>query len=601
MRRFAQLFGIPLIWLLLCGSALAMANHGASADPVLTITGDVTNPLKLTVAELSRFQSVEIQLNEVDRNRQFHGVYLHQAVPLRTLLDMAEVITQDQPTGKGIELAIRVTGASGKQVVLSWGEVYYSNGTEYAIAFAAAPVKPMMTEARCQKCHGPEIYKSALEQYARPAQLPKLLIRGDFYTDRCLEGVTRIEVLDLYPKLKSDRSVKLESGQIQVTGLVAKELKLSSLKDYPQMKMWKKVVGLHMGYHGLHLYKGVSLAKVLESVGVGDELTKAVMISAPDGYRALFSFGELFQSFKGRRIMLAESADGKPLEGQRGGKYRIIVPEELVDDRDVLAVDRIEIIDLKPQAKISIIGVGPGDTDLLTLEALSALARADVLVAPADIAKRFSHYLGNKPNLFDPLQLIKHIYRKAHPELSAKELAKQVDDERKVGVVKIRQALDEGKNVAFIDWGDPLIYGSSRWIRHYFSDDELETVPALSSFNAANAMIQRDIGAGGSIVITMPSGLKEHPQLLEAVAESGDTLAIFMGLKEFQELKPRFDRTYAADTPVALVFSAGMAGSERLVRTTLKQAVDELKADPEKFLGLIYVGPRLNQRSSECQ
>jgi hypothetical protein len=96
----------------------------------------------------------------------------------------------------------------------------------------------------------------------------------------------------------------------------------------------------------------VSLAKVLEAAGAGDELTKVVMISAPDGYRALFSFGELFQSFSGRRIMLAESDNGKSLEGQRGGKYRVIVPEELVDDRDVVAVDRIEVIDLKPVAKI---------------------------------------------------------------------------------------------------------------------------------------------------------------------------------------------------------------------------------------------------------
>ncbi|MEZ4484365.1 MAG: hypothetical protein R2864_07115 [Syntrophotaleaceae bacterium] len=140
MRRFAQLFGTLLIWLLLCGSALAMASHGPPAEPALTITGDVTNPLKLTVAELSCLQSVEIQLNEVDRDRQFHGVYLHQAVPLRTLLDMAKVITQDQPTGKGIELAIRVTGASGKQVVLSWGEVFYSNAAEYAIAL---PLRPL--------------------------------------------------------------------------------------------------------------------------------------------------------------------------------------------------------------------------------------------------------------------------------------------------------------------------------------------------------------------------------------------------------------------------------------------------------------------------
>jgi DMSO/TMAO reductase YedYZ molybdopterin-dependent catalytic subunit len=362
MKRPALLLYAMLVCLLTCSTAWAM-NHAPAPQPTLTITGKVTNPLKLTIADLARFQSVEIQLNEVDRDRQFHGIYLHQAVPLRTLLDMAEITTQDQPTKKGIELAVRVTGASGKQVVLSWGEIYYSTAAEYAIAFAAAPVKPVMTEARCLKCHGPEIYKSALDQYERPAQLPKLLIRGDFYTDRCVEGITRIEVIDPYPKLKSDRSVKLESTKVQVTGLVTKELTLSSLKDYPSMEMWKKVVGLHMGYHGLHLYKGVSLAKVLEAAGVGDELTKAVMISAPDGYRALFSFGELFQSFKGRRIMLAESVDGKLLEGQRGGKYRIIVPEELFDDRDVLAVDRIEIIDLKPKAKISIIGVGPGDTD----------------------------------------------------------------------------------------------------------------------------------------------------------------------------------------------------------------------------------------------
>jgi precorrin-4 methylase len=566
----------------------------------MTVTGEVKNPLKLTLADLARFQSVEIQLNEVSRDRQFHGVYRHQAVPLRTLLDMAEIVKQDQPFNKEIDLAIRVTAASGKQVVLSWGEVYYSNAAEVAIAFAADPVKPMMTEARCQKCHGPEIYQSALEQYARPAQLPKLLIRGDFYTDRCLEGVTRIEVIDLYPQLKVDRAAKLESRQILVTGAVKKELKLSSLKDFPSMEMSKKVVGVHKGYHGLHSYQGVSLAKVLEAAGAGDELTKVVMISAPDGYRALFSFGELFQSFSGRRIMLAESDNGKSLEGQRGGKYRVIVPEELVDDRDVVAVDRIEVIDLKPVAKISIIGVGPGDTDLITLEAINALARADVVVAPEDILKRFAPYLGDKQNLFDPLQLIKHVYRKAHPELGAQEIEKGLAVERDAGVAKIRQALGAGKNVGFLDWGDPMIYGSSRWIRAFFDDDQLETIPALSAFNVANAMIQRDVGAGGSVVITVPSGLKQNPQLLAELAKSGDTLAIFMGLKEFKELKGLFDSHYPADTPVNLVYSAGIESSERLVRTTLQEAVGHLETDPEKFLGLIYMGPRLNVRFGEC-
>ena len=421
------------------------ADHPAGSKGVMSITGEVKRPLKLSTDDLARFQSVELQLNEVSRDGKFHGIYLHKAVPLRTLLDMAEIVKQDQPFEKPIDLAIRVTNASGKQVVLSWGEVYYSNATEVTIGYAASPVKPMMTEDRCQKCHGPEIYRKSLIEYDRPAGMPKLLLSGDFYTDRCLENVTRIEVIDLYPKLKVDRKAQLESDEILVTGAVAKELKLSDLKDYPSMEMMKKVVGVHMGYHGLHRYKGISLAKVLEAAGAGNELTKAVMISAPDGYRALFSFGELFQSFKGRRIMIAESVDGKPLEGQRGGKYRIIVPEELVDDRDVLAVERIEVVDLKPTAKISIIGVGPGDTDLITLEAIGALARADLLVAPDDIVKRFPSYLGDKTVLFDPLKLIPHMFRKQHPDMDAAEADKLCTLQREAGVAKIRQALKEGK------------------------------------------------------------------------------------------------------------------------------------------------------------
>jgi precorrin-2 methylase/DMSO/TMAO reductase YedYZ molybdopterin-dependent catalytic subunit len=601
MIRSALLLCSLAVWLLACGPALAMVKPAPASQPALTVTGEVKRPLKLTVEDLARFQSVEVQLNEVHRDSSFHGVFRHQAVPLRHLLDMAQIVKQDSPFPKQIDLAIRVRNAAGEQVLLSWGEVFYSNAGEVAIAFAATPVKPMMTVAKCQSCHGPEVFQSALDVYARSAKLPKLLIRSDFYTDRCLENVTGIEVIDLYPDIKIDRSVKLQSDELLISGAVEKELKVCCLKKYPQIEVSKKVVGMHMGYHGLHNYVGTPLVKLLEAAGAGNDLTKGVMISAPDGYRAFFSFGELHLADKGRRIILAKSDNGKLLKGQRGGKFRIIVPDELVDDRDVLAVDRIEVVDLKPAAKISVIGVGPGDTDLITLEAISALARADVLVAPDDIVKRFAAYLDDKPNLFDPLQLITHMFRKAHPDLDPAEAEKRCNAERAAGVAKIRQALDEGKNVAFLDWGDPLIYGSSRWIRAFFSDEQLETVPAMSSLNAANAMIQRDIGAGGSIAVTMPSGLRENPGLLKAVADSGDTLVIFMGLKEFVEMKDLFDRYYAADTPVALVYNAGIAGSERLVRTTLQEAVGELEAAPEQFLGLIYMGPRLNQRFGGCR
>lgn len=363
MKRISVVLLALLTLLSTVAPGSADAPRKAVPEPVLTVTGEVRHPLKLSLDDLARFQSVEIRLNEVDRDGKFHGVYRHRAVPLRTLLDMARIAKQDQPFEKEIDLALRITDAAGRQVVLSWGEIYYGNPAEIAVAYAADAVKPGMTEERCLKCHqGSEIYKQSLIQYERPAGLPKLLIRGDFYTDRCLENISRIEVIDLHPDLKVDRKAKLDSKQFLVTGAVEKELTLSDMKDYPRMEMLKKVVGVHMGYHGLHRYKGVSLAKVLEAAGAGNELTKAVVISAPDGYRALFSFGEIFQSFAGRRIMLAESDNGRSLAGQRGGDFRIIVPEELVDDRDVLAVERIEVVDLKAQPKITIIGPGDAET-----------------------------------------------------------------------------------------------------------------------------------------------------------------------------------------------------------------------------------------------
>jgi siroheme synthase len=47
------------------------------------------------------------------------------------------------------------------------------------------------------------------------------------------------------------------------------------------------------------------------------------------------------------------------------------------------------------------IGVGCGDTDLISLEAISYTARADAFVCAADVKQRFAKHMGNKPILLD--------------------------------------------------------------------------------------------------------------------------------------------------------------------------------------------------------
>jgi precorrin-2 methylase len=574
------------------------AGQAAPAPAPLTVTGIVKHPLKLTLEDLRGFQSVPVQMNEVSRDGAFHGVFMYRAVPLRTLLDLARIAKENQQFNKPVDIAIRVWDRAGHQVILSWGEVFFSSPGEITVAYAGEPIMP--THTSCDRCHGPEVFQPALDALTREVPFPKLLVRGDFYTDRCLEGVAGIEVLEVDTGLKNDRSVKLFAPEFRIDGAVPEPKKFGCLRDYQQIEVMKKVVGIGRGYHGLHRYNGVSLVSLLEKTGVAPDLNKVVLVSSPDGFRALFSLGELFLSPLGRRIVVARSKDGK-LFKDKGGKFTLVVPDELADDRDIRAVCRIKVLDLARPAKLYIIGVGPGDTNLMTLEALSALAGTQAMAAPKQISADFAPYLRGKEQLFDPLRLIHRMFRKQHPELSRQEAEKQCEALRQQAVAKLKAALAAGKSVAFLDWGDPLIYGSTRWIREYFSDEQIETVPALSSLNVANAMIQRDIGAGGSIVISVPSGLKKNPKLLANLAEHGDTLALFMGLKEFKGMQELFEHYYAADTPVALVFSAGVTGHERLVRTTLGQAVGELEKASEKFLGLIYVGPRLNVRFGECE
>jgi len=582
------LVGIVLVgWLM--AVPLWAAEKKPAAPSALTISGIVKNPQRLTLEDLGRLQTVTVQANEVDRQGRFHGVFQHRAVPLKTLLDMAHIQKEASDFAKPVDVAIRVRDRQGRQVVLSWGEVYYSNPSEVTIALSAAPVVPRHPDDKAQ-----------LATFQRRVGLPKLLLTADFYTERYLEDVVSIEVIDLHPDIRSDRSARLYSGSFRIDGAVGNALELKDLSRHPQIEVHKKVFGGGRGFQGLHRYRGVPLVKLLEQAGVQPDLDKAVLVSAPDGYRALFAMGELFLSPEGRRIIVATAKNGENFKDP-GGKFTVIVPDELTDDRDVQAVARIEVVDLRQPGKLYIIGVGPGDTDLITLEALSALARVDVMAAPSDIVKRFGHYLQGKENLFDPLPLIRGVARRNLSGMSEAQLVEKLAELRSGEVQKIRAELAKGRSVAFMDWGDPMIYGASLWVRQYFEEDQIVTIPAMSAFNAANAVINRSFLGTGSIIISGPAGLRQNERLLQAAAASGDTMALFLAMPEFEDLVPLLRQHYSAATPVALVYSAGIADSEKLVHTTLQQAGEEVRRHAEKNLGMIYIGPRLAKGGvAEC-
>jgi hypothetical protein len=80
-------------------------------------------------------------------------------------------------------------------------------------------------------------------------------------------------------------------------------------------------------------FRGVRLSDVLRLAGVpvdsvrGPRASLYVLVSAADGYRALFSLAELAPGLGGREVLLADQRDGRPLAADEG-PFRLVVPND---------------------------------------------------------------------------------------------------------------------------------------------------------------------------------------------------------------------------------------------------------------------------------
>jgi DMSO/TMAO reductase YedYZ molybdopterin-dependent catalytic subunit len=95
-------------------------------------------------------------------------------------------------------------------------------------------------------------------------------------------------------------------------------------------------------------YEGISLAAILKAVGVrtdslhGPALATRIVTESSDGYRVVLALADLDPSLGGRRILLADRMDGKPLPAAEG-PWRLLVGGDLRPARSARQVLRIRI------------------------------------------------------------------------------------------------------------------------------------------------------------------------------------------------------------------------------------------------------------------
>jgi precorrin-2/cobalt-factor-2 C20-methyltransferase len=170
-------------------------------------------------------------------------------------------------------------------------------------------------------------------------------------------------------------------------------------------------------------------------------------------------------------------------------------------------------------AKLIGVGVGPGDPELMTLKAVRALSTAPVIayLAPLEgegLARRIA-------NAHIPQGRIEIALRM---EMSLDRASAEAAYD--AGARDIALHLAQGRDVALLCEGDPLLFGSFLYLLDRLDGKaEIEVIPGVSAIAACAARSLFPLAKQDETVMLLPASLPEE-ELLDRIAKA-DTVGLF--------------------------------------------------------------------------
>ena len=232
------------------------------------------------------------------------------------------------------------------------------------------------------------------------------------------------------------------------------------------------------------------------------------------------------------------------------------------------------------------VGMGPGDPELVTVQAVRVLRQADRVVAPS--------------TALDAVGRAESIVRQACPGVAVERLAFEMTagDARQTALDaaadQVVDLLDAGERVAFVTLGDPNVYSTfptlAAAVRQRRLATEVSTVPGITAFQAL-ASRSKTVLLAGTERLSLVTAL-DGPDALDGVLDDPESaVVVYKGGRHLPAVAKRLADAGRLDGAVAGEL-LGLPG-ERVAPAA------ELAAGPASYLVTVIVPPAGRERGTD--
>ncbi len=224
------------------------------------------------------------------------------------------------------------------------------------------------------------------------------------------------------------------------------------------------------------------------------------------------------------------------------------------------------------KGKLTGVGLGPGDPELMTMKAHRLISGAQVIAYPAqEDGESFARSIAAKSIPAAARELVIHI-----PMTIERAPAQAAYDQ---GAADIARHLDAGRDVLVLCEGDPFFYGSFMYLfARLAADYETEIIPGVSSVTACAAVAKRPLTARNEVLTIIPGPLENAA--MQARIEAAGAVAIMKVGRHLGRIR-------------ALLTDMGLAASATFVaRASLpsQQVLPLVRApDPAPYFSMILI------------